>query len=289
LYKDGNGNNIPQIPVAGNWTLHIRCQGCSYWHMSNVFGISTLECDEGCSWLSHHYAFWNQSFSSPWIVAPDDSKINFIFYTQAVPDRLIVHVNSSILIDTIVSSTRNQNYVNNQYPNCGAGGCSQNVCNYDFEICVNQGDSIKYTVIQNPCNGPGTLYTLKTECSGVCNSSFNIAPKVTSHNHSEIIIPPKEDKSQPDSLTQDSQMSMNISIIPNPADNYVDIIFSDLEELSSEIGIFSTSGQLVHKGKKESQAKSVRIDTQELIDGLYFIRIQDGNESQTHKLIITHN
>ncbi|MFO7669204.1 MAG: T9SS type A sorting domain-containing protein [Bacteroidales bacterium] len=75
----------------------------------------------------------------------------------------------------------------------------------------------------------------------------------------------------------------SVDIFPNPADNgTLHIISTGLESLDVEI--YSLTGRLVKTLRGGSQ--NLTIDVSDLGEGLYLIKTIQGNESETHKVII---
>ncbi len=78
----------------------------------------------------------------------------------------------------------------------------------------------------------------------------------------------------------------NVTISPNPAQTVLDVAFEQIPPASTELDLLNTRGQTVVK--KLATSKTEMVDVTTLPTGLYILRIQNGNQSQTKKIIISH-
>lgn len=80
--------------------------------------------------------------------------------------------------------------------------------------------------------------------------------------------------------------SDKLTLRPNPAKNYIDVIFNENKYEKYHINVFDLNGLLVTAKKSSNSASSVRIDTTNFIAGTYIINlITDDNESHNGKFI----
>lgn len=89
------------------------------------------------------------------------------------------------------------------------------------------------------------------------------------------------------SLTTDDILVNEFTLYPNPAQNVVNLKFNHTIQ-SNEIivNLFSIQGKLVLNSKKQLVNKGTQLDITSLESGLYFLKINDGVNEQTKKLIV---
>ena len=77
--------------------------------------------------------------------------------------------------------------------------------------------------------------------------------------------------------------SSPIEIYPNPASDFIQLIFNNTENSFKEISVLGSTGKtvkLIHSNKQE-----LKVDVSELPKGLYFIGVQDGKSTYFQKFI----
>jgi hypothetical protein len=77
--------------------------------------------------------------------------------------------------------------------------------------------------------------------------------------------------------------NLKIEMYPNPADSKVSIRFSALPEEGAKISIFDRTGREVKSQVVQNTIET--LDIQELKQGMYLVKTEMRNNSQTHKLI----
>lgn len=77
----------------------------------------------------------------------------------------------------------------------------------------------------------------------------------------------------------------NVTISPNPAQTVLNVAFEQIPPASTELDLLNTRGQTVVK--KLATSKTEMVDVTTLPTGLYILRIQNGSQSQTKKIIIS--
>ena len=80
-------------------------------------------------------------------------------------------------------------------------------------------------------------------------------------------------------------LDQKTSIFPNPAKDYINIGFKDLKNESIKISIYSTVGKLIKTMSVLSKSQ-VSINTKELVNGVYFIRLETLNNSITKRFTV---
>ena len=76
---------------------------------------------------------------------------------------------------------------------------------------------------------------------------------------------------------------LNISVYPNPANNVVNVSFSNLPETGTEITIMDINGREIIRRTVENMNETMNI--QQLSDGMYLVKIQLNNNFKIQKLI----
>ncbi len=87
-----------------------------------------------------------------------------------------------------------------------------------------------------------------------------------------------------------SDQSDSILLYPNPANDYVSIAFSDIEINQSVIKIYNLTGKLIKEKSIAFNESVVDIDTSQLSNGMYLVRIVANgvDEIYSNKLTIAH-
>ncbi|MCX6327465.1 MAG: T9SS type A sorting domain-containing protein [Bacteroidia bacterium] len=85
--------------------------------------------------------------------------------------------------------------------------------------------------------------------------------------------------------------NISLSLYPNPASQYVRIIYCLSEESSIQLVIYSLSGQvekiLIENEHQPAGNFNLSFDATDLKDGMHFVRFINGNFTKTIKLIVT--
>jgi len=79
----------------------------------------------------------------------------------------------------------------------------------------------------------------------------------------------------------------DIKVFPNPGKDNVTVVFPECIEDRFSLTLTDPGGQLLPV-KAEVKEKSIRIDTRNLTNGIYFLGINEGRSSRNLKLIIMH-
>jgi hypothetical protein len=79
-----------------------------------------------------------------------------------------------------------------------------------------------------------------------------------------------------------------LSIYPNPSNGTLNIRLHPEADINQTVSVYNNLGQLVESYDlnftKEQPAVEIRMN--DLTDGIYFVRVFDGNEVQTRKIFI---
>jgi serine protease len=92
------------------------------------------------------------------------------------------------------------------------------------------------------------------------------------------------------SLIQQAQQ-LTIGVFPNPANGLMYLNINIPETGPSEVGIFNLVGQeviSVHKGSLPSGKHLFEVPTNELPNGVYYIRVINDGKNTTNKVVISH-
>ncbi len=95
---------------------------------------------------------------------------------------------------------------------------------------------------------------------------------------------PFQEVDEPLLSLDDLNADMQVAIYPNPVDETVRITWTGTNPLFVEI--YTVSGQLIHTTQLARQENG--IDVHELENGIYFIRITDGEKKGIKKLMVKH-
>jgi hypothetical protein len=131
------------------------------------------------------------------------------------------------------------------------------VCQYNFESRING------TVL----SGSQASISLTPNCSGGATTKVS-------------------DTQSPD----DSKMEAQVGLFPNPASEYVNVLFVPSHTAKSSIEMYDISGKLVvniYNGEvQQGKQYQRRVDTRNFAAGVYIIRFRNGEFIETKKLVI---
>lgn len=90
----------------------------------------------------------------------------------------------------------------------------------------------------------------------------------------------------PDNQKRDVVKSMEnkLSLIPNPANKKVDILYHQAKNVKIEI--IDLSGRLMHQSNWDSFGGRQSIDISKLANGTYIVRVKEGNKLSEQKLVV---
>ena len=89
------------------------------------------------------------------------------------------------------------------------------------------------------------------------------------------------------SITEFDIESENIYMYPNPAQDFV-MIQLDFTKENLKIDLINELGQILKTSKILKGTTTIRFETDELYNGIYFVRISNGSKTKSHKIIINH-
>ena len=81
----------------------------------------------------------------------------------------------------------------------------------------------------------------------------------------------------------------SIKLMPNPAHNYSILSFEFAKTAKADIYLYDSKGQqirIIKQNQATGGPQTIKIDTQNLSSGIYFIGIQNGSERWYKKLIV---
>lgn len=83
----------------------------------------------------------------------------------------------------------------------------------------------------------------------------------------------------------------DFKVYPNPANNEIYIFSNSLKNSKNEksVKIVDSAGRIVFSKKYNSQGETIRINTQEFINGIYFLQIIVQNEKQINLKFLIHH
>ena len=80
----------------------------------------------------------------------------------------------------------------------------------------------------------------------------------------------------------DVTLAQNISLMPNPADNYIELSVNSNVEVKEAI-VYNAFGQMIQT--VQLTENHARIDLSDMAAGMYFVRVNSDNVSATKKFI----
>ncbi len=85
-------------------------------------------------------------------------------------------------------------------------------------------------------------------------------------------------------------INIEIHIYPNPVSDHLNILFSTNSNGLINLCIYNSHGELVrsHNSKDENTKSPTSLPVSDLPNGIYFLKINTKEQSQTKKIIITH-
>ncbi len=81
--------------------------------------------------------------------------------------------------------------------------------------------------------------------------------------------------------------SQNIEVFPNPAQDLLNISLKGIELNGAIIEMYNQVGQIVLTKSISSSTSAARINTNDLTEGVYFIKVTSGNNSYNSNVVIT--
>jgi hypothetical protein len=80
----------------------------------------------------------------------------------------------------------------------------------------------------------------------------------------------------------------NILVYPNPVNDHLNINFGEIIIDQVEISLTNILGSVVFTEVYTSEQAGISLDTKNLVDGIYFLKIADQSNTVTRKVIIQH-
>ena len=88
------------------------------------------------------------------------------------------------------------------------------------------------------------------------------------------------------SISENELNQLNISVFPNPANDLLVIQVGNLVKYDLEVQLFDITGKLINKSRINTGSTIAYFDTQTLYDGIYIIKVSNGEMQTTKKIII---
>ena len=86
---------------------------------------------------------------------------------------------------------------------------------------------------------------------------------------------------------EEPNFAQNISLFPNPTSNVVNVGYNFTTEMSLEISVVNSLGQVVMTASEPHALDGkVRMDVSELANGVYYVVISNGTQSDNRRLVI---
>lgn len=102
------------------------------------------------------------------------------------------------------------------------------------------------------------------------------------HKESEKVTVMKYDF--PASISDNNKQENQISVVPNPAHDYVNISYASAIH-PTEINILNATGQVVHTQQVSHNSKSIKVALSNLPDGMYMVEVTTESGKYTSKLV----
>jgi hypothetical protein len=83
-----------------------------------------------------------------------------------------------------------------------------------------------------------------------------------------------------------AQENLTVKVFPSPANDFIAIQLGSINASSIEVSLFDLAGKTIAKTQVLQGSTIAYFDTQTLYAGEYLVRIQNGNESITRKIIL---
>ena len=138
-----------------------------------------------------------------------------------------------------------------------------------------------YELIVNDATGTGLdggLYVIGNEDNDILWTGGNFTYTTSAQLAHGITVDVEE------VLTSD-----DVSIHPNPITNSANIEFSLYDNANVNIAVFDILGKKVmniHEGQLYGGAHSIKMNSNEMQQGIYFVKIEVERKSQTHKIVL---
>ena len=258
-------DTIRNADIDGIWTaVVIGNDGCSIEmdsiHVNNCeIELPTTVCDNINS-QSSGSGDWSGTYTSD-----GNGELHIEFYTASVPDELEVLVNGILLAN---SGDYSSNLCHPDYGTCIGTvnyGCGND---YIVDIPVSYGDEIDVNVYGNTCGGSYTYWSLTATCSSPNNVSGGNEVAARNRNIDDV------------------DWDGELVVYPNPASEKINVYFQNHKGVNTNIEIFDHSGNVVHSAS--SNLGFLEVNTQNYLDGLYFVKLNNKRAQRTSKIFIAH-
>lgn len=87
---------------------------------------------------------------------------------------------------------------------------------------------------------------------------------------------------------EENYFSQKIKIYPNPFNDFTNIVFEDASINDISLSLYDVFGENVKEFHNHITSKKITLQKDNLSEGIYFLKIQIGNQLFIHKLLITN-
>jgi len=124
-----------------------------------------------------------------------------------------------------------------------------------------------------------------SECNAINNPCYNYFANKMDYNSDEIL------STKPNNTSQQSS-NFESQIYPNPTTGSISITISGLVSNVSSVIIFNIIGEHVfeqHFVSVKISDEKFEIKNLNLVDGIYFVKVINGEDSGIHRLLVSKN
>jgi len=143
-----------------------------------------------------------------------------------------------------------------------------------------------FTTISSLLSSTTYVIRIRARCSGIPGSFSAIEVVTTTSPATRIADEVNTDQELQSAEDSFEDAALSLEVYPNPSSrSYVTVAFSKKVDLFS-IKVLSIDGKVLNQQVDYESATSMRIDTSDLMNGIYFIRLVTSDEIVVKKLLI---
>ncbi len=303
-----SGINAPlllefEIVEDGNYELILLCGSGCYQFISN--SVSFDGCDGLCSEINETTPNDGDWLTNNIFISEADQEITFDFNADYVPDRLEVLVNGNEVINSgEISSGYHENEVDTHWANNCAIGldtnldlCCGGLVHFSQSVCVLKDDIITVIVDSQACGTGQNANDCPTNPNPPCpinDGIWELTVNCASCSQGRIANTQDENSISIEPITGVNTIkalkgkNSLFTIYPNPADQKIHIEHQIKSKLPIQVSLFAISGERVISEHFKGDDKTLALDSDELPEGSYIIRIVSGEYMHTEKIFISH-
>ena len=249
----------------------------------NGVTVATVTIDDGSSYTAHVMLCDNVSSALVWTAGGYDDECSF---TVADPAGTIIYTSSNLASGTLFTFTTDCNAVP---PTCDAP-TNLNVSNitaHSATMSWTPGGSetswkVGYKLNTSSQWQEATVSTTSYNLEGLTdNSQYDVRVKALCGDNLESDFVSASFSTIVDAI-DNVTLANNISLMPNPADKYIDLRINGNVNVKEAL-VYNAFGQLIQT--VELTDNHVRIDLSNMAAGMYFVRVNSDNVIATKKFI----